>query len=72
MRFRPKLTVTGLGKMRGLFRYQTASDRWWATVEDDKGERVNIVRSRYEQMKLKPPFEELPIEGNGSKKSQRS
>ena len=59
--------------MRGLFRYQTASDRWWACVEDDNGERVNIVRSRYEQMKLAPPFEVLPIEEkDGSKKSNRS
>ena len=58
--------------MRGLFRYQTASDRWWACVEDDNGERVNIVRNRYEQMKLEPPFEALPIEENGSKKSKRS
>lgn len=58
--------------MRGLFRYQTASDRWWACVEDDNGERVNIVRSRYEQMNLTPPFEALPIEDDGSKKSKRS
>jgi hypothetical protein len=58
--------------MRGLFRYQTASDRWWACVRDDKGERVNIVRSRYEQMKLEPPFDDLPVEDNGSKKSKSS
>ncbi len=58
--------------MRGLFRYQTATDRWWACVEDDNGERVNIVRSRYEQMNLTPPFEDLPIEDKDSKKSKRS
>ena len=58
--------------MRGLFRYQTASDRWWACVEGDNGERVNIVRNRYEQMKLEPPFKDLPIENNGSKQSKRS
>jgi hypothetical protein len=58
--------------MRGLFRYQTASDRWWACVEDADGTRVNIVRSRYEQMKLEPPFKDLPIENNGSKQSKRS
>jgi hypothetical protein len=58
--------------MRGLFRYQTATDRWWACVESDNGERVNIVRSRYEQMKLAPPFEALPIENDGSKQSKRS
>jgi hypothetical protein len=58
--------------MRGLFRYQTARDRWWASVEGEKGERVNIVRSRYEQMKIQPPFDELPIEDNGAKKSKRS
>ncbi len=58
--------------MRGLFRYQTASDRWWVCVEDANGERVNIVRSRYEQMKLKPSFDALPVEENGSKKSKRS
>ena len=72
MRFQPKLTATAWEEMRGLFRYQTASDRWWACVEDDQGERVNIVRSRYEQMKIQPAFEQLPIEGNDSKKSQRS
>jgi len=59
--------------MRGLYRYQTASDRWWACVEDDKGVRVNIVRSRYEQMNIAPPFEALPIEdNNGAKKSKRN
>ncbi len=59
--------------MRGLFRYQTASDRWWACVEDDKGERVNIVRSRYERMSIEPPFETLPVEdSNGAKKSKHS
>ena len=58
--------------MRGLFRYQTASDRWWACVQDDAGERVNIVRSRYEQMKIEPPFDTLPLEDNGAKKSKRS
>ena len=59
--------------MRGLFRYQTASDRWWACVEDDAGERVNIVRRRYEQMNIRPPFEALPIEEKGgSKKSKRN
>jgi hypothetical protein len=59
--------------MRGLFRYQTTSDRWWACVEDDNnGERVNIVRGRYEQMKLQPPFDDLPIENDGSKQSKRS
>jgi hypothetical protein len=57
--------------MRGLFRYQTATDRWWACVEDDNGERVNIVRSRYEQKKIDPPFETLPIEEDGSKRAKR-
>ena len=73
MRFRSKFAGTGLGEMRGLFRYETASDRWWACVEDDAGVRVNIVRSRYEQMNIQPPFGALPIEEkNGSKKSTRS
>jgi hypothetical protein len=58
--------------MRGLFRYQTGTDRWWACVEDDAGERVNIVRGRYEQMKIEPAFDMLPIEDNGAKKSKRS
>lgn len=58
--------------MRGLFRYQTATDRWWACVEGDDGERVNIVRSRYERMNIEPPFDKLPVEGNGTKKSKRS
>ncbi|HYD72074.1 MAG TPA: hypothetical protein VEF55_02985 [Candidatus Binatia bacterium] len=59
--------------MRGLFRYQTAKDRWWATVEDDNGARVNMMRNRYEQMRLEPPFDTLPIEDrDGSKKSKHS
>jgi hypothetical protein len=58
--------------MRGLYRYQTARDRWWACFEDDSGSRVNVVRSRYEQMKIQPPFDALPIEGDGAKKTQRA
>ena len=33
---------------------------------------MNIVRSRYEQMKIEPPFDALPLEDNGAKKSKRS
>lgn len=57
--------------MRGLYRYNTGGDRWWACVEDD-GQRVNIVRRRYEEMNLQPPFEQLPIEENGATKPKRT
>jgi hypothetical protein len=56
--------------MRGLYRYQTARDRWWACFEDDSGNLVNVVRSRYEQMKIQPSFDALPIEDDGAKKSR--
>jgi hypothetical protein len=55
--------------MHGLYRYETASGRWWACAEDDaSGEIVNIPRQRYEQMGIKPPFLELPMENNGKDK----
>ena len=58
--------------MRGLFRYLTASDRWWVCVEDDDGGRVHIVRSRYERMAIKPPFEQLPLEEDNPKQTKQS
>lgn len=57
--------------MRGLFRYRTTGERWWACVEDDDGGRVNIVRSRYERMDILPPFEQLPLEEDSTKQSKR-
>ena len=54
---------------RGLYRYETAPSRWWATVEEADGRRVNIIQRRYEEMGLAPPFWELPVgNGNGKKK----
>lgn len=58
--------------MRGLYRYRTTEERWWACVEEDGGGRVNIVRDRYEQMSLMPPFDELPLERDNPKKTKQS
>ncbi len=60
--------------MRGLYRYQTGADRWWACAEDDDGARVHIERSRYEAMDIKPPFDRLPVEadGNGTRSARRT
>lgn len=54
--------------MRGLYRYETGSGRWWACAEDENGARVNIQRRRYEQMAIEPPFEQLPVERQGNGK----
>jgi hypothetical protein len=56
--------------MRGLYRYETAVGRWWACAEDEDGARVNIIRERYEQMRLEPEFWLLPIEGNGHQRKK--
>jgi hypothetical protein len=48
--------------MRGLYKYRTAAERWWACAEAVDGVRVNIVRGRYELMRIDPPFEQLPLE----------
>lgn len=56
--------------MRGLYRYETARGRWWVCAEGEAGERVNIIRERYEQMGLAPDFWSLPIQGNGTRKKQ--
>lgn len=56
--------------MRGLYRYQSGKDRWWACAED-KGERVHIERKRYEAMSIQPPFNELPVESDDSDKTKR-
>lgn len=59
-----------MDKRRGLYRYETAPGRWWATVEEADGQRVNIIQRRYEDMSLSPPFWELPVgDGNGKKKN---
>jgi hypothetical protein len=52
--------------VRGLYRYESGKDRWWACAEDDKGERVHIERSRYEAMGVQPSFQQLPAENDGS------
>lgn len=55
--------------LRGLYRYETAPGRWWATVEEAGGRRVNIIQRRYEEMAVMPPFWELPVEnGSGKRK----
>lgn len=56
--------------MRGLYRYETAQDRWWVCVEEDGGGRVNMMRDRYEQKELEPPFLELPLESSGRKRKR--
>lgn len=53
--------------MRGLYRYESGKDRWWACAEDENGDRVHIERRRYEQMGVQPPFDQLPAENDGSK-----
>ncbi len=58
--------------MRGLFRYQTAPGRWWACAQDENGARVNIIRERYEAMKIEPEFLALPIESNGKADKKRA
>lgn len=55
--------------MRGLYRYETAPGRWWATVEQADGQRVNIIQRRYEEMGIAPPFRDLPI-GGGNRKTK--
>jgi hypothetical protein len=55
--------------MRGLYRYETASGRWWACTEDENGQRVNMMKQSYEDKAIKPDFWELPVgNGNGRKK----
>jgi hypothetical protein len=49
--------------VRGLFRYETAADHWWACAEDHDGKRVNFTRERYVLTAIEPPFQDLPIEG---------
>jgi hypothetical protein len=52
------------GRVRGLYRYETGSGRWWACVEDDDAKRVNFIRVRYELAKIQPPFLALPVESD--------
>lgn len=52
-------------QMRGLYRYETSKNRWWACAEEADGARVHIERRRYEDMGIHPPFEHLPIETDG-------
>lgn len=58
--------------MRGLYRFETAPGRWWACAEEENGQRVNIIRERYEQMKLTPEFWSLPVESNGKAGKKRA
>jgi hypothetical protein len=51
-----------MDKLRGLHRYETAPGRWWACAEGDNGQRVNMMRDRYEQKAIQPPFWQLPVE----------
>ena len=60
-----------MNKLRGLYRYETAPDRWWACAEDENGQRVNMVRRNYEQRGIQPPFLDLPIQSNGSGKKTK-
>ena len=46
--------------MRGLYRYQIG-DGWWVCAEEADGQRVSIIRIRYERKNLRPLFEDLPI-----------
>ncbi len=58
-----------MDEMQGLYRYETAPGRWWATVVQSDGQRVNIIERRYVEMGIDPPFWELPIgDGNGKRK----
>jgi hypothetical protein len=56
--------------MRGIYRYEAALGHWWACVDDD-GQRVNLVRERYELLQIQPPFDLLPIEADDDVNSQR-
>jgi hypothetical protein len=58
-------------KVRGVYRYETAPGRWWACAEDEtSGERVNMQRTRYEQKRIAPPFEGLPLETDSQREKR--
>jgi hypothetical protein len=50
-----------MNELRGIYRYETAPGRWWACAEGDNGQRVNMMRDRYEQKAIEPPWQ-LPVE----------
>jgi hypothetical protein len=62
-----------MDKMRGLYRYETAPDRWWACADDFlHGVRVHIERIRYERMGIKPPFLELPVQSTNGDRQEKA
>ncbi len=54
--------LCAMDKLRGLYRYETAPGLWWACAEGDNGQRVNMMRDRYEQRAIQPPFWQLPVD----------
>ena len=65
--------MVGGRPLRGIFRYETGSGRWWACAEDSDGKRVNFTRERYELAGMEPPFLELPTEdAQGNAKPQKT
>jgi hypothetical protein len=48
--------------MRGLYRYETSPGRWWACAETENGQRVNVIRQRYEDSGFLPTFWDLPVQ----------
>jgi hypothetical protein len=53
--------AASVGAMRGLYRYKIG-EKWWVCAEEGDGQKVSIVRERYEMKELQPPFEELPLD----------